>query len=69
MAGPQHETAAGLARRPRLSWSDPRLRSALFQVLAVAAVGAVLWYLIANTIANLAARNIATGFDFLNRLF
>lgn len=67
MPGPRHEAAAGLARRPRLSWSDPRLRSLLFQGLAVAAVGAVLWYLVANTIANLAARNIATGFDFLTR--
>lgn len=67
MAGHHHETAAGLARRRRLSWSDPRLRSAIFQVLAVAAVGAVVWYLVANTIANLAARNIATGFDFLHR--
>lgn len=67
MPGPQHETAAGLAPRPRLSWSDPRLRSVFFQALAVAAVGAVLWYLVANTMANLAARNIATGFDFLNR--
>ena len=64
---PQRETVAGLPRRPRMSWSDPRLRSALFQILAVAAVGFVIWYLVANTIANLASRNIATGFDFLNR--
>lgn len=53
--------------RPRLSWSDPRLRSALYQILAVAVVGAVIWYLVSNTLANLASRNIATGFSFLDR--
>ncbi len=56
-----------LPPRRGLSWTDPRLRGALYQVLAVAAVGGLAWYLVSNTLANLAARNIATGFDFLNR--
>lgn len=54
-------------RSAGLSWTDPRLRSALYQILAVAAVGALVWYLFSNTVANLTARNIATGFDFLGR--
>ena len=38
--------------------------------MVLAALGAVLalgWYLYSNTVANLAARNIATGFAFLWR--
>ena len=53
--------------RTRFSWGDPRLRGLLYQILAVAAVTAVVWYLVSNTLANLAARNIATGFSFLER--
>jgi general L-amino acid transport system permease protein len=56
-----------LRRSGGLSWSDPRVRAVLYQALAVAAVGGLLWYLFSNTVVNLAARNIATGFDFLNR--
>lgn len=67
MRAPLGGTTKGPPRPVRLTWSDPRLRAALFQILAVAAVGFVLWYLVSNTIANLAARNIATGFAFLDR--
>jgi general L-amino acid transport system permease protein len=51
----------------RSSWSDPRWRALLYQLLAVGAVLAVVWYLASNTVANLAARNIATGFGFLDQ--
>jgi len=51
----------------RLSLGDPFLRSILYQVLAVGAVGAVVWYLVSNLRANLAARKIASGFGFLDR--
>ena len=54
-------------RRMRLSWSDPRLRAIVWQVLAVAAVVALVWYLVGNTARHLAARHIATGFAFLGR--
>lgn len=56
-----------LPPRRGLSWTDPRVRAAIYQVLALAAVAGLIWYLASNTLANLAARNIATGFDFLNR--
>jgi len=52
-------------RRVRLSWSDPVLRSIVWQILIVGLVVAVFWYLVSNTNRNLAARRIATGFDFL----
>jgi general L-amino acid transport system permease protein len=59
-------------RRPappaiRLSLSDPFVRSAVYQVVVVAAVALGVWYLVSNTMANLAARNIASGFGFLSR--
>ena len=51
----------------RLSWSNPAVRSVAYQALALAAVAAAAWFLVSNTLANLAARNIASGFDFLGR--
>ena len=51
----------------RLSWHDPALRAIVYQVLVVGAVALTAWYLIANTLHNLAVRNIATGFAFLDK--
>lgn len=51
-----------------LSWSDPSLRAIVWQVLIVGLVVGVIWYLIHNTAENLAARRIATGFGFLERV-
>jgi len=51
----------------KLSWHDPAVRSVFYQILAVAVVCLVGWFLVSNTLANLAARNIATGFGFLER--
>ncbi len=50
-----------------LSWSDPRFRNIVWQMLILGAVVAVIWYLVRNTNRNLAARHIATGFAFLGR--
>ena len=49
------------------SWSDPRFRNAVWQVLILGTVVAIAWYLVHNTNRNLASRRIATGFDFLGR--
>ncbi len=51
----------------RLSWNDPDVRSVVYQILALALVGLIGWFLVSNTLHNLAVRNIATGFDFLER--
>ncbi len=48
-------------------WNDLRFRNVLYQVLVLGGVAALLWYLIGNTLHNLAERNIATGLDFLGR--
>jgi general L-amino acid transport system permease protein len=55
------------AKKLRLSWSDPRLRAIVWQVVIIGIVVAILWYLIGNTNRNLAARHIVTGFAFLWR--
>lgn len=55
-------------RRMSLSWSDPSLRAIVWQVLIVGLVVGMIWYLIHNTAENLAARRIATGFGFLERV-
>ena len=44
-----------------------RFRGIVYQVLVVAGVLALGWYLVQNTLANLAARGIATGFGFLGQ--
>ncbi len=62
-----HRSRAAPKRRVRLSWSDPRLRNAVWQVVVLALVVGLLALLIGNTNRNLAARNIATGFGFLGR--
>ncbi len=49
----------------QLSWSDPRFRNIVWQVVILGTLAAIVWYLVHNTQQNLAARHIATGFGFL----
>ena len=53
--------------RMRLSWTDRRFRGLIWQILVVGSVVAVVFWLWRNTVANLDARHIATGFGFLKR--
>lgn len=50
-----------------ISLSDPTFRAIVYQILVVGAVVLVGWFLISNTLDNLARRSIATGYDFLGR--
>ena len=63
MSGARAAPAKGLS----LSWSDPRFRAIVWQVVIVGLIVGGIWYLAANTAANLQERRIATGFDFLGR--
>ena len=49
------------------SWSDPRTRAIVWQVLVVAVVVAIVAAVAIQTTMNLRARGIASGFDFLGR--
>ncbi|MDA0145755.1 ABC transporter permease subunit [Vibrio toranzoniae] len=46
---------------------NPTFRSVVFQVLAVGALAALIYTIVNNTLTNLDARGIATGFDFLSQ--
>ena len=65
----KNHSASLPAERPerKLSWHDPAVRSVVYQVLALCVVGYLVWFLVSNTMANLEARNIATGFEFVGR--
>lgn len=47
--------------------ANEKTRGIFWQIVLVLAVVATGWYLVTNTQANLAARNISVGFDFLQR--
>lgn len=53
------------SRRPPPASQGRRWRPIFYQALLLAAVGAVVWFLVSNTFANLQSRNISTGFGFL----
>src|ERR1700712_3648226 len=54
-------------RRMRLSWSDPKFRNLVWQIVVIGTLLGIVWYLVHNTMRNLDARHIATGFAFLGR--
>lgn len=45
-------------------WNDPRVRSAVFQIIAILIVVWVGYSLFQNTLTNMASRGISTGFGF-----
>ena len=46
-------------------WRDPRIRNIIYQILVLGGVALFAAYLISNTMANMEARSIRTGFGFL----
>jgi general L-amino acid transport system permease protein len=48
-------------------WYDPDKRSIVYQIGAAFLFAFVAWYLVSNTMTNLANQNIATGFGFLEK--
>jgi general L-amino acid transport system permease protein len=63
-----HASRQAPKRGLSLSWSDPRLRNVVWQVLIVGSIAGIIWYLVSNTAHNLEQRRIATGFGFLDRV-
>ena len=56
---------APLARRRAFSWRSPRARAVVYQVLAIGFIAFLVWLLVSTTLANMKARGIQSGFDFL----
>lgn len=52
-------------RRGRLSWRNPATRAWVYQAVALAVIAALVAWLGHNTLANMAARGIRSGWDFL----
>ena len=46
---------------------DPAKLAILYQILTLASVGLLSWYLVHNTLVNLERQSISTGFGFLGR--
>lgn len=61
------KTSLSQAPKRRLSWNDPGVRALIYQALILGIVGFAVWYLVSNTLHNLAVRNISTGFGFIDR--
>ncbi len=55
------------APKQKLSFSDPKVRAWLFQIIAIVAVVGLGWYLVHNTQVNMQHRGITSGFSFLER--
>ncbi len=68
MASTPPPAAMTRGNQPRVAWwNDRRYRAILYQVLVLGGVGLLGWYLVNNTLTNLASRDIATGLGFLER--
>jgi general L-amino acid transport system permease protein len=52
-------------RRRDWSWRSQAFRGLIYQIIAVAAIAFGVWYLAHNTLANMQARGIQSGFGFL----
>ena len=61
------ETLGSAQRRKVAPWNDPVIRGWVFQIVVVSLVGRLVWYLVSNTMENIARQKIASGFDYLNR--
>jgi len=59
-------TLSGATTQQSWNWRSRRLRAIAWQVLALAVIGVGAWFLIHNTLVNMRARGIHSGFDFLS---
>jgi general L-amino acid transport system permease protein len=57
---------AGEAAPRAVLWRDPRIRSILYQIVALALFLLFVAYIVNNTVTNLARQGIASGFGFLD---
>ncbi|MCB1800876.1 MAG: amino acid ABC transporter permease [Gammaproteobacteria bacterium] len=62
---PNDQQLQSTARKAVL-WRQPAFRALVFQVVLVLAIAAFGYYLLSNTLQNMAQRGITTGFGFLS---
>lgn len=49
------------------SWRSQAFRGVVYQIVAIAAIAGVVWFLAHNTLVNMRVRGIQSGFDFLTQ--
>jgi general L-amino acid transport system permease protein len=52
-------------KRRDWSWRSQAVRGVVYQLVALAVIGFLVWYLAHNTLENMRVRGIQSGFDFL----
>jgi len=52
-------------KRRDWSWRSQAFRGVIYQLVALAVIGFLVWYLAHNTLENMRVRGIQSGFDFL----
>lgn len=52
-------------KKKRISWQSQAFRGVLYQILAIALIAIVVWFLAFNTMTNMRIRGIRSGYDFL----
>lgn len=53
--------------KKKWSWRSQAFRGLVYQLIAVIVIGLSVWFLAHNTLTNMAARGIQSGFDFLTQ--
>ncbi len=54
-------------KRRDWSWRSAALRGLLYQIIAIALLAMLTWFLLSNTLENMRVRGIQSGFDFLKQ--
>lgn len=58
-------TTQQLPKNNNWSWRSQAFRGVIYQILAVAVITFLVWFLASNTLHNMKTRGIQSGFDFL----
>ena len=58
-------TAKAPPKKKNWSWRSQAFRGLVYQLLTLAVIAGVVWFLASNTLYNMRARGIQSGFDFL----
>jgi len=52
-------------KKQNWSWRSQAFRGVIYQIIAIGVVALGVWFLVSNTLTNMQARGIKSGFDFL----
>jgi len=64
MSDPRHNSSE-LPSKPPI-WNDPKYRAMFFQILLVSALAYFFYTIVQNTLDNMTARGVSTGFGFMS---